>query len=174
MIDWIKSAELNECTIGDLETRFRRFPQSNKEIVWNCDVCDSVIETRFADYNSGLCNICSKQTPEVREAARLKTIEQFSDPSQRDAARIKSIEQWSDQAAIDEMSEIVRNSVAHKAASLDQVGGYDIVGHHMIYDESDLTKHIMKMTRSMHTTLHNLFRKHGIEIPHINTNNRRT
>ena len=47
-------------------------------------------------------------------------------------------------------------------------GGNDIVGHHMIYDHSDLTKNIMPMTRSMHARLHHLFRKHGIEIPHIN------
>lgn len=48
------------------------------------------------------------------------------------------------------------------------VGGYDIVGHHMIYDHSDLSTNIMEMPRSMHTRLHRLFQKHGIEIPHIN------
>lgn len=49
-----------------------------------------------------------------------------------------------------------------------QRGGNDIVRHHYIYDHSDLTKNIIRMTRSMHTSLHNLFRKYGIEVPHIN------
>ena len=49
-------------------------------------------------------------------------------------------------------------------------GGHDIVDHHMIYDHSDLSKNIMKMTRSMHMKLHQLFRKHGIVVPHINVN----
>lgn len=48
-------------------------------------------------------------------------------------------------------------------------GGNDMVKHHMIYDHGNLTKNIMTMTRSMHARLHQLFRKHGIEIPHINT-----
>ena len=49
-------------------------------------------------------------------------------------------------------------------------GGNDICDHHTLYDHSDLSKNIIKMTRSMHMRLHNLFRKHGIEIPHININ----
>jgi len=66
------------------------------------------------------------------------------------------------------ISDTRKSSDACKAVTERQVGGYDIVGHHMIYDHSDLSKNIMYMTRSMHMRLHRLFQKHGIEIPHIN------
>lgn len=47
-------------------------------------------------------------------------------------------------------------------------GGNDIVNHHYIYDESDMSKYTIKMTRSHHTWLHNIFRKFGYIVPHIN------
>lgn len=67
------------------------------------------------------------------------------------------------------ISDGMKNSDAVKAASRKQIGGHDVVGHHMIYDHSDLSKNVMPLTRSMHARLHQLFRKHGIEIPHVNT-----
>jgi len=42
------------------------------------------------------------------------------------------------------------------------------VFHHYIYDHSDLSKYTTKMTRSRHTWLHNLMRRVGIIVPHIN------
>ena len=67
------------------------------------------------------------------------------------------------------MADIMKNSGMHKKSVEKMVGGNDIVGHHMIYDHSDLTRNIMYMTRSMHARLHRLFQKQGIDIPHINT-----
>ncbi len=58
----------------------------------------------------------------------------------------------------------MKNSDAVKAFR----GGNDIVNHHYIYDESDLSKYTTKMTRSHHTWLHNLFRKLGYIVPHVN------
>ena len=66
------------------------------------------------------------------------------------------------------IKEGVRNSEAAKAHTESMCGGNDIVNHHYIYDESDLSKYMMKMTRSRHTRLHRLMKKAGIEIPHIN------
>ena len=66
------------------------------------------------------------------------------------------------------ISESIKNSESAKASQDRQRGGDDIVGHHYIYDHSDLSKYIMKMTRAAHTRLHWLMRKSGIEIPHIN------
>lgn len=43
-----------------------------------------------------------------------------------------------------------------------------LVHHHYIYDESDLSKYTILMSRSKHTTLHNNMRKAEIKIPHIN------
>ena len=47
-------------------------------------------------------------------------------------------------------------------------GGDDIVEHHYIYDEFDLSLNTVQMTRSDHTSLHNLLRKLGYKVPHIN------
>lgn len=67
-----------------------------------------------------------------------------------------------------EVCSAIKNSEAVKANADEMRGGYDIVDHHMIYDHADLSRNIMEMTRSMHMKLHQLFRKHGIVIPHIN------
>lgn len=126
--------------------------------------------------------------PETKELLRLRAVERFSDPAERELARVRSIHRFSDPAArkqisdakkqyyIDnphagkEHSERLKNSVAHKDGAKKFIGGNDIVGHHMIYDHVDLSRNIIYMTRSIHTMLHHLFRRHGIDIPHINTN----
>ena len=108
-------------------------------------------------------------TQEARDDASVRSIQYHTDhPEAKEAARSRGIEQFSTQESRDEMSEIMKRSPAHKTVVEKMVGGDDIVGHHMIYDHSDLTKNIMYMTRSMHTMLHRLFQKHGIDIPHIN------
>jgi hypothetical protein len=61
-----------------------------------------------------------------------------------------------------------RNSDAVKAASEKKRGGNDIVNHHYIYDHSDLSLNTAQMTRSDHTSLHNLLQKLGYKVPHIN------
>lgn len=61
------------------------------------------------------------------------------------------------------------NSDANKAQIETMRGGNDLVTHHYIYDESDLSKNIVQMTRSNHTSLHRLFQKLGYIVPHINT-----
>lgn len=47
-------------------------------------------------------------------------------------------------------------------------GGFDIVNHHYIYDHSDLSKNIVQMTRSDHASLHNVLRKLGYIVAHVN------
>lgn len=66
------------------------------------------------------------------------------------------------------ISKSLKNSEAAKAQSDKMRGGNDICEHHYIYDHSDLSKYTMKMTRSKHTYIHNLMRKAGIVVPHIN------
>ena len=59
-------------------------------------------------------------------------------------------------------------SEAVKAAADAQRGGNDLVTHHYIYDESDLSLNTVKMTRSDHMKLHRLLQKLGYVVPHIN------
>lgn len=47
-------------------------------------------------------------------------------------------------------------------------GGQDIVNHHYIYDNADLSLNTVQMTRSDHSSLHSLLRKLGYIVPHIN------
>ena len=58
---------------------------------------------------------------------------------------------------------------ADKANAERQRGGDDLVNHHYIYDESDLSKYTMEMTRSQHMSLHRNMQLLGLKIPHINT-----
>lgn len=62
----------------------------------------------------------------------------------------------------------IRESDANKAQIETMRGGNDIVTHHYIYDESDLSKYTVKMTRSDHTSLHNILKGLGYKVPHIN------
>ena len=69
----------------------------------------------------------------------------------------------------DAMSNAMRNSDKHKAATDKFRGGNDIVLHHYLYDDADLSKFTMPMTRSDHTTMHNRMREDGYEVNHINS-----
>ena len=184
MIDYIKSAELNNCSVDELKIRFEKFPKSNKRIIAICNNCKLEREIIFNDYTD-FCHPCAMKSSKIRKSARLKTIEQFSDPDMRDAARSRSINQWSDpksrliasKSAIkrwsnqdyrDEQSVRITNSEAAKIATENQRGGNDIVEHHYIYDESDRSKYTMPISRSLHSALHRTMEKFGIEVPHIN------
>ena len=69
----------------------------------------------------------------------------------------------------DEMSNTMRNSDKHKAAMYKFCGGYDIIMHHYLYDDADLSKYTMSMTRAEHTRMHNYMREDGYEVTHINS-----
>lgn len=77
MIDYEKSAKLNNTSVEKLRNRFIKFPQSNKKIVAICDECGKERELCFCDYGD-LCKSCgiSKrwESPEAREdhSMRLK------------------------------------------------------------------------------------------------------
>lgn len=63
---------------------------------------------------------------------------------------------------------VLHTSPAQIAADEAKRGGQDIVGHHYIYDESDLSLNTVQMTRSDHAKLHHLLRRVGYIVPHIN------
>ena len=185
-INWSKTAEINGTDTDELKEYFKRFPQSSKQIIAICEDCGIEREIIFAGYHK-LCQSCARNLPEsieaqrlgviqyyidhpeAIEAARLKTIEQFSDPEAREANRLRVIEHWSDPEARKRLSDILKNSEAAKTASEKQIGGHDILNHHHIYDHDDLSKYTIEMTRSEHTTLHWNMRDLGLKVPHINT-----
>lgn len=62
MINWIKSAELNDCIVDELKSWFENHPKSNKKIIRICDICGEEIEIYFGT-NCNLCIKCGCNTP---------------------------------------------------------------------------------------------------------------
>lgn len=60
MIDYEKSAELNNCTVEELKSRFKRFSNSNKKVIAICDECGLERQLSFQFY-SDLCFECSNK-----------------------------------------------------------------------------------------------------------------
>lgn len=108
--------------------------------------------------------------PEVVIEMSARQIQFYIDnPEARDAARLKSLEQWSSQSSRDAMSEIKKNSESTKVVIANMRGGNDIVNHHYLYDDADLSKYTMPMTRSEHSTMHHRMKRDGYEVPYINS-----
>lgn len=135
---------------------------SDKKVWSNCDICGKGRWLKRNQY-SDLCFKCSRNTPEAIEANRLRAIKQFSNPATREAARLKTIEYNKTHP------EIITNSEAAKANADNMRGGHDIVEHHWLYDDADLSKYTMPMTRSEHSSMHNRMRADGYNVPHINS-----
>ena len=57
MIDWDKSAELNNKTIIELKLYLKKFPGSNKKVCRICDICG---RTKWLSYSSyvDICRLC--------------------------------------------------------------------------------------------------------------------
>lgn len=66
-------------------------------------------------------------------------------------------------------SERIINSEAMQIEHENQRGGHDIVNHHWLYDDADLSKYTIPMTRSEHTAMHRRMREDGYEVQHINS-----
>ena len=88
MIDWEKSAKLNNMGIEALKARFSRFPGSGKKVVAICDnpECN---ESRLVEYKSyrSLCVKCvqigKKHTDESKEKVRLSMVGRYKGKKQQ-------------------------------------------------------------------------------------------
>jgi hypothetical protein len=67
------------------------------------------------------------------------------------------------------LSETCKNSEAMQSEHEKQRGGDDILYHHWLYDDADLSKYTMPMTRKDHAVMHNRMRADGYTVPHINS-----
>lgn len=66
MINWEKSAELNDCTVEWLKVEFEKYPNSNKRIIRICNSCDEERSVVFCNH-SDLCGKCSRQLPKIQK-----------------------------------------------------------------------------------------------------------
>lgn len=150
MIDWNKSAELNSMSVDKLKDWLGNHPKSQKNVVAICDECGKERKLNFHQYRD-LCSKCVKNTPEAR-AANSKARNDFfrNHPEARDAARLKSVEQFSDKSTRSRMSEILKTS-----PRVDKMrGGNDMVGHHVAYDLLRPESLVVKITRTFHGKIH--------------------
>ena len=89
MIDYEKSAELNECTVEELKARFIKYPGSNKKVVAICEGCGIERDLSFNRYKE-LCHKCALNTPEYRERRSAIAKRTWSTPGAQDnASKIK-------------------------------------------------------------------------------------
>ena len=179
MIEWDKSAELNNCTIEWLKARFVRFPKSHKHIIRVCDRCGDERSIEFCGYHE-LCQSCSekKRYEDPKEHERHSAI--MKKLYKENPAMGKMLSESQKKSFIDDPARTFRMSNAMKKMWAEnpeswndrnekQKGGNDIVMHHWLYDDADLSKYTMPMTRSEHTAMHHRMVADGYEVQHINS-----
>ena len=87
MIDYAKSAKMNETTVEELKAWFYEYPRSGKMVVAICDGCGGERNAHFYQYHE-MCLKCTRATPEYRELKSKIAIKQWSDPNTRRDAGI--------------------------------------------------------------------------------------
>ena len=109
--------------------------------------------------------------PEEKTKTAARTTRWFKDNPEKVKLKGEKQSQWCDDHP--EVMEILNINKSYRFSGKNNpmygiTGGNDLVNHHYIYDHDDLSCNTVKMTRSDHTSLHNLFRKLGYKTPHIN------
>lgn len=124
MIDWIKSAELNNCTIEWLKDWFEKYPSSNKKVWRICEGerCNDKREVSFYAITE-LCKKCAANTPEHLNLRSKLSTQYYVDhpeagkahskyltqwyidhPEEREARKLGSNDQWDDQETRNDQS----------------------------------------------------------------------
>ena len=204
MIDWEKSAELNNCTVEWLKAKFERFPKSEKLVWWICDGGCGTKDIRMFCESYRLCGSCAnlkrfedpnelkkhseailksyQNDPTLIQQRSEAMIKRFSDPDEIKKLSELGLERYSDpdehrktseavlKAHRDDPSigERISKSTLRRYAEMDDPK-LEMVWHHYLYDDADLSKYTMPMTRSEHTKMHARMREDGYEVPHINS-----
>lgn len=204
MINWDKSATLNEMGIEELKQWVEKYPSSAKRVITVCDSCNEEREIYFNAYR-GLCKRCAMNKESTVKTLRAAAIHQWNIPDARDrqsetmlqynkehpekgeAHSRFMIKHCEDPKVLDAMSErAIQYHIDHPEVAKDhgekmkkseaakyeqdrQRGGNDIIQHHYLYDDSDLSKNTMLMTRSEHGKMHRRMQLDGYEVPHINS-----
>lgn len=150
---------------------------SSKRVWANCEKCGDgrwVEMKQYRDYCKSCSNKIKFDDPSVQAKMSLSHLKRYEDPLERKKDSIVVKKAYKDNPTLgtqasDRMAMFRSlNPKVWDLARENQRGGNDICNHHYIYDESDLSKYTMKMTRSAHARLHWLMRKSGIIVPHIN------
>ena len=157
MIDEQRTLEIYGYTSDELK------PQSHKRVVAVCDICGLYRDLSKQDYRD-VCKICIMGTEEMIEINRRSHIDQIVS----DKTRKKISESTKGIPKSDFHKKAIQKALLTSLIHQKQIGGDDIVWHHVLYDHSDLLKNRVPMTRRNHSMGHSGLQKLGIEIPHIN------
>ena len=97
MIDWKRTAKLNNCSIKELKDRFKRFPNSNKYIIAICDnlQCKKERKIKYQDYRD-LCHKCAVNTQEYSINRSKLTKKYWEDPKNHKEASERTIQYYID------------------------------------------------------------------------------
>jgi len=75
MIDWNKSAKLNNTTVKKLQMKFEKFPKSNKNIVAICNICRRVKKIKKYQYRD-LCHSCAAKQKQKQKLSEPKFVKE--------------------------------------------------------------------------------------------------
>jgi hypothetical protein len=113
MIDWNKSAKLNNMSINELKLYFNKYSGSGKKIIAICDVpeCNKERILEYKSYRS-ICNACAtikrfKDDPDIGKRQG-KTLRQryINNPELSQQLSDKALDRWNKPEAKEEMSQI--------------------------------------------------------------------
>ncbi len=155
-------------------------PRSHKRIWANCDICNKGRWISMDGYRD-LCQSCSKKLAMIGHVVSEKTRDKIAKTLTGYKHTKEAKKNMSDSEMGHKTSGITKKKISdsvkiaykenpesHKDAIENMIGGDDIVKHHFIYDHSNLSENMVRMTRSDHTRLHWLLQRLGVKIPHIN------
>ena len=120
-INWKKSAELNNCTVDELEIWFERFPKSNKRVIAICEGedCENNNKEREISFGSykDLCGSCANKKrfkdPKEHEKTSETMKKYFEIPEARKKASDGQQKRW------ENPEEHIKTSVAVMKARID-------------------------------------------------------
>jgi hypothetical protein len=186
-INWAETIKLYNISEIELKEYFDKYPGSNKKVVVSCDnpKCKNFDRIVVYQMRRSLCRMCAqkKRFEDLLEHEKYSRSQKkrYENPEERKKTSEVMIKTHIDDPTISERkakSQKIRweNPEEHRKTAKSVKNFYDtlddpgqqIVRHHYIYDESDLSKYTMEMTRSKHMKIHQAMRKEKIEIPHIN------
>lgn len=150
MIDWIKSAKLNNCSVEELKVWFDKYPCTRKHIIAICDGvgCGKEREIRYRTYRD-LCHSCGHKTEKFCENQRQAQLGKTHSDETKEKIGRASLERMPSHETREKQRQGVLKYYAEMSDTKKQ-----IVGHHIAYDFDRPEAFVVKITKSFHSSIH--------------------
>lgn len=164
------SSEFRELKAKQTTDYYKEHPESGE--AHSKKLTQYYIDNPEAREAARLKTIKQMSDPKVRDAISKRSIKVWEDPDARNAASKRMIEKWLDSEyrtnqtaalkqyyidnpeACDRASKVRLNSDAAKAEAKRQLGGDDLVWHHVAYDFNDPDALRVRIKRKFHGAIH--------------------